>query len=60
MVKITKSHEVYKQKGEKLYTYCPFCGNELEHAWQSTQNHDDSNPVRICHKCDTAWIWRIY
>ena len=60
MPKITKKNEIHKQKGDRLYKFCPFCGNALEDAWQTILNYDDSNPVRICPSCDTAWIWHIY
>ena len=40
-----------------LFEYCPKCGKPLTHAWQQTRNYDDSNPVRYCNPCDTAWIW---
>ena len=59
-IKIRKSTEIIMGKNDKLYHFCPFCGEKLEEAWQNTQNYDDSNPVRICNPCDTAWIWHIY
>jgi len=59
-VKVRKSNEIYKSKDEPMFENCPYCGGGLECTWQQTQNYDDSNPVRICHKCDTAWIWQVY
>ena len=43
---------------DKLYSFCPYCGAELKQLWQPTQLYDDSNHVRHCGKCDTAWIWK--
>ena len=59
MIKITKSTEIQMGKDARVFNYCPFCGTELEYAWQHIRE-DDANPVRICNDCDTAWIWHIY
>ena len=51
--------EMVMKRGDKLFEYCPYCTTLLTHTWQNV-NQDDSNPVRICPKCDIAWIWPIY
>jgi len=61
-IKLAKTkcgNEVLMRREGKLYVFCPFCGKELLSAWQNV-GQDDSNPVRFCRGCDTAWIWQIY
>jgi len=50
--------EIQMRGIDSLYTFCPHCGKELIQTFQPTQNYDDSNHVRMCEKCDIAWIWR--
>ncbi|MBA7676064.1 hypothetical protein ES703_84304 [subsurface metagenome] len=57
---ITKTNEIIMLREDPVIEECLKCGGELEHAWQPTRNYDDSNPVRICHSCDIAYIWHIY
>ena len=59
-IRIKKTNEIVMPKNAPILEECSKCSGELEHAWQSTQNYDDSNPVRICHACDTAYIWKKY
>lgn len=42
---------------DPLFGVCPLCGREVKHLWQPGRYEDDSNPVRMCQSCDTAWIW---
>ena len=43
---------------DKIFDNCPECGEECIKTFQiSALNYDDSNPVRMCQKCDIAWIW---
>ena len=53
----TKNEIIMRWREDKIYKYCPFCGNELTPAWEHICE-DDSNPVRMCPKCGIAWIWR--
>ncbi len=43
---------------DKMFGFCPYCGKKLKEAWQPTQTYDESNHVRYCPDCDTAWVWR--
>jgi len=51
--------EIMMKRGDRLYEFCPYCGRKLASTWQNV-GQDDSNPVRICQRCDTSWIWRLY
>lgn len=53
-----KTEEVFTLGKDKLFNMCPSCGEEMEHRWQQGLYYDDSSPVRWCHRCDKAYIWR--
>ena len=52
-----KREKIMSLSKDKLFDNCPNCKAEVIKTWQPGRYEDDSNPVRYCQSCDTAWIW---